>query len=86
MKSTLARFRKPLEFFVPKLRDNYDEQKEAKRLEVAFKTIFNSTDGEIVLAHLITEYGLDVQIGNTDDVRYISAQQDVIKYILSMAN
>lgn len=86
--STLWRFRKPLEFFVPHLRDKFNETEHNQKVESAFKALFNSTQGEIVLRHLVKEYGMDAQIGNipTDEVSYISAQQDVIKYILSIVN
>lgn len=86
--TTLWRFRKPLEFFVPQLRDKFNEVEHNRKVESAFKVLFNSTQGEIVLRHLVKEYGLDAQIGNipSEDVAYISAQQDVIKHILSLVN
>lgn len=85
---TMWRFAKPLSFFVPQLRESFDEAKYNKQVESAYKAVFHSPQGEIVLRHLISEYGLDAQMGNLPerDVAYNSAQQDVVKAILSLSN
>jgi hypothetical protein len=81
--STLWRFRKPLEWFgVGKKED----EEYIKQVEGAFKNVFNTAEGEIILKFLISHYGLDAQVGDKDNLAYITAQQDVVRFILSMTN
>ena len=86
--STIERFRKPLEFFVPKLVAGYDEAEHNKKVEGAFKRVFNTVDGEIVLRYLIEDVGLDAQMGaqSEDSMLYLSAKQDLVKQMLSLVN
>ena len=85
---TLSRFDKPLAYFFPSIKEKFDDLKHNQAVEGAFKRAFGTAEGETVLRHLISEYGLDAQIGNiqNEDVLYVSAQQDVVKYILSLVN
>ena len=50
------------------------------------RRIFSTSEGEIVMKHLINEFELDGQTGclSQDEANYRAGQQDVIKYILSL--
>lgn len=54
----------------------------------AAKRCLNTSEGEILLKHLISEYGLDEQTGCVDEqtLTYETACHDVIKYIISLTN
>lgn len=79
MKNFLKRMRMPLSAFK---RNNMDVViGNAKRC-------LNTPEGEVLLKHLISEYGLDDPIGclEDNDLTYKTACQDVVKHIISLTN
>jgi hypothetical protein len=75
----LRRFRAPL------------KRLESEDMDVvigAAKRCLNTTDGEILMIHLIDKFGLDDQSGvlPSDDANYQNGTKDVMRYILALTN
>lgn len=70
--------------FKQKLRDERDIDKIIDSACV----VFDSDNGEIVLAHLVEHFGLDDPAGSLEAsvAAYRNGTQDAIKYILALAN
>lgn len=79
MKNIFTRFKKPLHEFKPD---------DMQKVIGAAKRCLNTADGDILLKHLINEFKLDAPVGCIDknDIIYVSATHDVVKYILSLPN
>ncbi|REK56686.1 MAG: hypothetical protein DWQ49_09960 [Bacteroidetes bacterium] len=64
-----------------------DTEKETYRLSQAFKRVFNSSDGKVVLEELNKEFGYPQLAGPDPHLTVVRAAQfDVLKYIDLLIN